>query len=137
MNVISSKMSFQDSCFSKMHEFSSGYKVPIFEVESYNGLNQIIGYAKYINSDATILYRGECKLHTTMRPSINHTIISQAARDRANSKLNSMINNALADEDFSRFIKLDRLERNSKYILESVLQHYGVATHCIDVVDNH
>lgn len=137
MNVMKCTMNFQDCSFYKEHEFSTGNKVPVFSVESYNGLNQIIGYAKYINSDATILYRGECKLHSSLRPSINHTITSQAARDKANTRLNLLISNALSDKEFSSFIKLDNSTSNSRYILESVLQHYGISTHCIDVVDNH
>lgn len=83
MKIIPSSMAFQDSKLNKIHTYSEGNSVPIFDVCSFNGLNQIIGYAKYINPDKKILYRGECRLHNSMRPSINHTISSQNARDKA------------------------------------------------------
>lgn len=47
MKIIQSTISFQDSQFKKIHTFSEGYSVPIFDVFSFNGLNQVIGYAKY------------------------------------------------------------------------------------------
>lgn len=137
MKIIQSTMTFQDSLFNKIHTFSEGYSVPIFNVFSFNGLNQIIGYAKYINPDKKILYRGECRLHDSMRPSINHTISSQRARDKANSRINKMITDALSDDIFSRYIRLSKTNVQDRFILESVLQHYGISTHCIDVVDNH
>ena len=137
MKKIESTMIFQDSLFNRVHTFSKGYKVPIFDVFSFNGLNQVIGYAKYINQDKKILYRGECRLHDSMRPSINHTISSQRARDNANGRINKMIEAALSDKMFSRYIRLSESNVRNKYIMESVLQHYGISTHCIDVVDNH
>lgn len=137
MKVIQATMTFQDSLFNRLHNFSEGYSVPIFDVFSFNGLNQVIGYAKYINPDKKILYRGECKLHDSMRPSINHTISSQRARDKANRRINKMITDALLDDIFSRYIRLSKTNAQDRFILESVLQHYGISTHCIDVVDNH
>ena len=137
MKTIPSTMRFQDSLFNRIHTFSEGYDIPIFDIFSFNGLNQIIGYAKYINPDKKILYRGECKLHNSMRPSINHTISSQRARDKANSRINKIITDALSDDIFSRYIRLNKTNTQDKIILESVLQHYGISTHCIDVVDNH
>lgn len=137
MKIIQSTMTFQDSVFNKIHTFSEGYSVPIFDVFSFNGLNQVIGYAKYINPDKKILYRGECRLHDSMRPSINHNISSQRARDKANSRINKMITDALSDDIFSKYIRLSKTNNQDRFILESVLQHYGISTHCIDVVDNH
>ncbi|WP_313525534.1 FRG domain-containing protein [Anaerotignum sp.] len=137
MEVFSKGMKFQDSSFYKIHKYNSGWEVPIYNIGSYNGLNQAIGYAKYINSESSIFYRGECRLNLTMQPSIFRGIISQCTRDNAKSRLNKMIKNALEDEKFSRFIKLDRTSFGSEHIMESVLQHYGIATRCIDVVDNH
>lgn len=137
MKIIPSSMAFQDSKLNKIHTYSEGNSVPIFDVCSFNGLNQIIGYAKYINPDKKILYRGECRLHNSMRPSINHTISSQNARDKANNRINKMITDALSDDAFSKYIRLSKTNDQDRFILESVLQHYGIATHCIDVVDNH
>lgn len=137
MKKISNRMSFLDCTFYKEHIFLTGDSVPVFNVYSYNGLNQIIGYAKYINPNNKILYRGECKIHNSMRPSINHTITSQRARDKANSKINKIIEKAFSDVKFCQFSKLNGTRTTDKYVMESVLQHYGIDTHCIDVVDNH
>lgn len=137
MKKISDKISFLDCEFYKEHVFSTGSGVPVYNVYSYNGLNQIIGYAKYINPDNKILYRGECKIHNSMRPSINHGITSQRARDKANSRINKIIEEALKDEKFSQFSKLNGARIEDKYVMESVMRHYGISTHCVDVVDNH
>lgn len=136
--VIRQSINFLDGSFYKIHSFSSGHQVPIYNVSTYHGLNQLIGYVKFINSDyGAVFYRGECKLHDTLLPSIYHAISSQSARDNANTCLNKIISNAITDDRFSNFIKVDCSKRESKLVVESTLQHYGVPTHCVDVVDNH
>lgn len=49
------------------YNFSCGHTVPIYEVSSVHSLNQLIGYAKFINkSFGDVYYRGECKLHDSL-----------------------------------------------------------------------
>lgn len=123
MKKISNEMSFWDCTFYKEHKFLIGCSVPIFNVYSYNGLKLIIGYAKYINPNNKILYRGECKIYSSMRPSINHTITSQRTRDKANSKINRIIEIALNDEKVCKICKsiIKRLFLLSEELLAEAL----------------
>ena len=137
MKKIPDTMHFQGCEFYKNHIFEEGSIVPVYNVHNFNGLNQIVGYSKFINPEKKILYRGECKLHNSMRPSINHTIKSQVARDKANKRINNIIDRALTDERFCQFSKLSPECPVDKYVIEAIMQHYGINTHCIDAVDNH
>lgn len=120
-----------------MHEYNSGHKVPIFLVENYYALNKILGYAKYINGDyGTILYRGECSLHNTMLPSIHRGIKSKRAHYNANFKLNDLEKHILSDKKIAKVLVAEN-QPCRELVIEGLLQHYGIKTHFIDVVDNH
>ena len=118
------------------HAFKCGNNVPIYEVSSVHALNQIIGYAKFINqSYGDVYYRGECKLHDSLIPSL--------FRGRANTstiaaQLNSLIKLILTDKNMTKQLKLDKHDYTSSSLkVEGVLQHYGIKTRFLDVVDNH
>ncbi len=120
-----------------MHEYNSGHKVPIYLIDNYYALNKVLGYAKYINGDyGTILYRGECSLHNTMLPSIHRGIKSRRAYHNANFKLNDLERRILDDRKFAKVLVADN-QPYHKLIVEGLLQHYGIKTHFVDVVDNH
>ena len=54
------------------HCFKNGHEVNIFEVSDYCALNQLIGYAKFLNTDyGDVYYRGEVELHDTLLPSVS------------------------------------------------------------------
>ena len=119
-----------------IHKFSSHHEVPVFEVSDYRALNQLIGYAKFLNTEyGDVYYRGEVHLHQTLLPSIarypNYSRFEEA--------LNTAIRNAISDEKFSGTAKLSGFKgkRNPALIVEALLQHYGYSTHFIDLVDNH
>lgn len=116
--------------------FEAGHEVPIFDIFDYRALNQLIGYAKFLNTDyGDVYYRGEVRLHASLLPSIcrqhNPTGFEQA--------LNSVIKKTINDDDFSKTAKLSsfKKEKNAKMIVEALLQHYGYSTHFVDLVDNH
>lgn len=119
------------------HIFESGHKVPVYEVDNIYALNQIIGYAKFINSDyGTVYYRGECHLHSSLCPSIFHG--AGAGYDKLAQELNSMIAKTLTDNHLRKTFKLEKLKvKTAELIVESTLQHYGIPTRFVDVVDNH
>lgn len=120
-----------------MHEYDSGHKVPIYLVNNYYALNKILGYAKYINGDyGTILYRGECSLHNTMLPSIHRGKKSKRTCHNANYNLNELKRHILSDKKFVKVLVADN-QPYRELIIEGLLQHYGIKTHFIDVVDNH
>lgn len=118
------------------HQFKSGNEVNIFDVNDYRALNQLIGYAKFINTDyGDVFYRGETSLHDTLLPSIER----KPSMVKYEDELSKVINNANNDEKFIKFAKLSdfRKKKTSTMVTEAILQHYGYATHFIDVVDNH
>lgn len=117
------------------HTFRSGHKVSIFEAETYHGLTQLLGKAKFVNREyGVVMYRGECKLHDNVLPSLfrGRSNVAGAVAD-----LNTIKNRITKDSKLSNFIKLSNDPRNSNEQLEGLLQHYGVRTRYIDVVDNH
>jgi len=122
--------------FCNRYEYKCGHSVPIYEVENVHALNQLIGYAKFINhSYGDVYYRGECKLHDSLLPSLfrgytNTSIIA--------GQLNNLIKKILNDEHMKNEIKIDLSDRTSAALkVEGILQHYGIKTRFIDVVDNH
>lgn len=135
--IISPNTQIADTNLVSIHTYSSGHSVPIFLVNNYYALNKMLGYAKYINGDfGTILYRGECFLHNTMIPSIHRGVISQKACHKADTRLNNIIKYCLEDKSFVKTIMTEN-QTYPRLVLEGLLQHYGVRTHFIDVVDNH
>lgn len=119
-----------------IHHFGDGTEALIFDVGNPNALNQIIGYAKFINADyGNVYYRGETELHSSVLPSIAR----EAGHQKYEESLNRVIAAAIADEQFTNCAKLSNLSNSkaSKLIAEAMLQHYGFSTHFVDVVDNH
>ncbi len=118
------------------HRFLNGHEVAMFEVSDYRALNQLIGYAKFINKDyGDVYYRGEVSLHDTLLPSISR----KTGVNKNEQILNTVIANALNDPKFSNSAKLSGFKgkHNPHLVAEAMLQHYGYSTHFIDVVDNH
>ena len=119
-----------------IHHFDDGTEALIFDVGNPNALNQIIGYAKFINADyGNVYYRGETELHSSVLPSIAR----EAGHQKYEESLNRVIAAAIADEQFTNCAKLSNLSNSkaSKLSAEAMLQHYGFSTHFVDVVDNH
>lgn len=119
--------------FLQMYKFACGREVPMFHVETLYALNQIIGHAKFINKEyGQVLYRGECKLHPTLIPSL---LRGTKKCDANVSKLNTIMNKVLANGDLTNVLNMQKA--SEKDVIEGVLQHYGAYTRYIDVVDNH
>lgn len=69
--TLNNRLRIKDTAFVREFKFNNGHSVPMFEVLSMHGLNQIIGCAKFNNKDAAnVYYRGECKIHDSLIPSI-------------------------------------------------------------------
>ena len=118
--------------------FNCGNKVPIFEIDNYHGLNQLLGHAKFNNRNyGNVYYRGECHLHKTLIPSLYRKIknISKAAK-----KLNDLVKLIEADPLLNNEFKLKNTIdsiKEDKAKVEGALQHYGIPTGFVDIVDNH
>lgn len=103
-----------------------GKEIPIYTIESINQLNQFIGFGKYINCNThNVFIRGQIDLY-------NGEIIPSLYRNKnkilqTTQKFNERLNATL---------KLNFFKQFPKPILEATLQHYGIRTPQIDVVDN-
>ena len=138
-------------------------QVPIFNVYNMHGLNAIIGYVMLKNSSVgKVLYRGQAKLYcgddgsyNDLLPSICHIRPSEdenkkEAKKRWNKEIHEK--NKLLDIHIAAIINdtdlLKQIAYNFDYtdadnraeieiVIESLLQHYGSGTRCMDFVDNH
>lgn len=119
-----------------------GNTIPVYDVTSIHGLNQIIGYVKHTNANnGTVLYRGQAHLHEKLIPSILHGNPSPAEIVDRSKKLQDTINSIVTDEKMQTLLHFDdsTVERSfyKQHVTESMLQHYGFRTRFQDFVDNH
>ena len=108
-------------------EMKCGNCVPVYTISSINDLNQFIGYGKYINCKSYNVYlRGQTSLYDgAMIPSLYR---HECSKDLTTSKFYERINKILQDN--KSFVKFP------KPIFEATVQHYGIKTPQIDIVDN-
>lgn len=134
-SVMASTLSVSGSKYCGNHKFENGHQVPIYEVTTVHALNQLIGYAKFMNrSFGDVYYRGECKLHNSLFPSLFRGKTSTSAA----CGLNQLITKISNDDKMKNQLKFDAKDSQStKNTIEGMLQHYGIKTRFIDVVDNH
>nr|WP_275253676.1 FRG domain-containing protein [Achromobacter xylosoxidans] len=103
----------------------------VYHVHDPHALVQAAGYLKHIhgcNGGEHIFFRGESKLYGTLSPTLYRGISSSAAQSRRTNLLKSAIDSARKTNGI--FANLDK----SAY--EPLLQHYGLKTSWLDVVDN-
>lgn len=133
IKILKKNLRIQDSVYCGEHEFKCGHKVPVFEVTTVHSLNQIIGHAKFNNSDyGMVYYRGECHLHDNLTPSLFRKAKRYASLQK---QLKDLITDLKTDPKFSTTINCCGLHEDEK--IEGLLQHYGVPTKFVDIVDNH
>ena len=103
-----------------------GHVVPVYLIENIYDLTQFVGYAKYANrKDSRVYFRGQTKFH-------DGKMVPSLFRDSKNpirtlEKFNHRINQILEIKSFNK---------SNKYVLVGTLQHYGIKSPQIDVVDN-
>ena len=128
--------------------FKIGHTVPLYEVSSVAALNQLIGYAKYINKDyGNVYYRGVKGLFDSISPSIMRNRQSGEAYD-----LKQLLTNVSNHQYLRKTLKLIKtirpineddhvynalVTRTNRNVIEAMLQHYAGYTRFIDVVNNH
>jgi len=135
--IISEKMHLTGAKYVEMYTFKCGSTVPIYELTSYHALNQLIGYAKFINKDYGNVYcRGEAHLHNSLYPSLYREFTNSISK--AGESINTILNSFMKDSQMKNELKLEKMDpRSANYIIEGMLQHYGVSTRFVDIVDNH
>ena len=110
-------------------------KIPIYHACSTHAFNRVVGYARFINaSSGTVLYRGQTKPYSSLLPS--------GARATGDAVSDNLLADILADKGLMEFFHLNRKEilgwhQYQSLMVESILQHYGAKTYCMDFVDNH
>ncbi|MGP8214717.1 MAG: FRG domain-containing protein [Bacteroidia bacterium] len=112
-----------------IHTFHTGLSLPVFEIASYHTLIQFIGYAKYLNRTLGNVYlRGQHNLYNNLIPTIFRNISTTGGFHNRNKHIGEFVNECA---DHMQFInELDDIVR------EPILQHYGIRTRWIDLVDN-
>lgn len=125
-----------DTLYVGERQFLNGIRVPIFEVSSVHAMNRLIGYAKYINRDeCDILYRGEDEDYPSLIPSIYR---GKNRTYNANLNLVKLMRKIQGDKYLQKSLNLDNeISQRNECLIEGVLQHYGIKTRYVDVVDNH
>ncbi len=103
-----------------------GNEIPIYTIDTINDLIQYIGYGKYINCKTEkVFIRGQVDIY-------NGTLIPSIYRQSTNSENTTCSYNKMINE----IIKLKSFKKFNKSVLSATLQHYGIKTPQIDVVDN-
>lgn len=103
----------------------------VLHVENPQTLIQSAGYLKYVrakHSVKSVFYRGQHSLYPTITPSLYRGNPGQKARGNRDSTLNRRLNQINKEEHILRAVP--------KYVREPLLQHYGLRTRWLDVVDN-
>ena len=124
-----------------IHTDDGTIKVPIYEINSFHSLTQFVGYAKYKNREFGNVYlRGQSSLYekqkiitcegetlyvTSLKPSCFRSCTKIKARIET---LTAEIKKLLHD--------CNTLSNKNKDYLFPLLQHYGIKTYWLDVVDN-
>ena len=105
----------------------SGKTVNVYTIKSVHDLTQFIGFGKYINNQNYNVYlRGQTELYSgALIPSLYR---ERTRLDTITLKYNKRINEMKSNvKSFSQY---------DKVVLEPLLQHYGIKTPYIDLVDN-
>lgn len=116
--------------------------VPVYDVFTMHGFNAIVGCVKHNNAEyGTVLYRGQTNLHEKLIPSILHGNPSDEEIESRQNTVNTCIDKILNDKLMQTTLHfgkdLDDRINYKRIVIEAMLQHYGVRTHCQDFVDNH
>lgn len=104
-----------------------GKKINVYTIETVHDLTQFIGFGKYINNHSGNVYmRGQTSLYEgAMIPSLYR---GRDRVDRITAKYNENMNKIISG------IRI--FEQYDRSIFEPLVQHYGIKTPYIDLVDN-
>ena len=101
----------------------------VLHVNNGHALTRASGYLKFLRKRTrNVLFRGQDKLHGTLEPGLYRRVKQQATMNKRNALLNTYISMSVENEAF--------IDETPTYSYEPLLQHYGVRTKWLDVVDN-
>lgn len=105
-------------------------KFQCFDVETPHALSQIAGYAKYrLANDGAVYFRGQAREHGEMRPGLFRKVATSATADSRTRQLQDYIKQQVSSNNIF-------INNTPDYAYEPILQHYGLKTRWIDLVDN-
>lgn len=131
---LKSNLSIPGTKFDHLHTFDCGNTVAVYDVTKMYGLNQIIGHAKFNNKEyGEVLYRGETKLHSGLIPSLFRKCTGTTRWDQ----VSPLVNKILQSEEIKFAMNAGVDHKMARHKVEGMLQHYGIQTRFIDLVDNH
>lgn len=104
----------------------------VYHVETPQLFVQAAGYLKHIHGKAgpkTVLYRGQGQLHGgSLKPSLYRNATSFRGLSKFNEELNAFLGSIKTDGKVMRHV--------DEHVREPLMQHYGIRTRWLDVVDN-
>ena len=102
----------------------------IFEISSIHAFTQVIGYIKFkLGDHFNVMYRGQHQNFHSLKPSIFRAGSSARSISVKNEYINGYLVLAKKENIF--------IDGTPEYAFEPLLQHYGLNTRWIDLVDNH
>jgi len=123
------KMNFDIDDAAHDEALSKKYGVPVVEAKSFHRLNQIVGYAKYTNGrSGNIYFRGQSEIYKSCFPSLLRQAQKNGALHQRSGKLTKFLDSVREQIPLAQ--KIDEV------FLEPLMQHYGINTRWIDLVDN-
>lgn len=101
--------------------------IKVYNIETVHDLTQFIGFGKYMNNQScNVFLRGQTDLYNgDLVPSLYR---GRTKLDTITAKYNQRMNKLKAD--------IDSFSQYDRCVLEPLLQHYGVKTTYLDLVDN-
>lgn len=121
-----SRISIRDS----QHITDDKSGIDVLHVFDPHALVQAAGYMKYINGSSayeSIYFRGQTNLYPSLSPALFRGCSGHLTQARRTHKLNAAIEQICNCKIFNTF---------SNLTFEPLLQHYGLRTSWIDLVDN-
>lgn len=101
----------------------------VLHVNNGHALTKASGYLKFLRSRSrSVLFRGQGQIYDGLTPSLYRKVKQQDTMHRRDALLKKYIKDSVALEAF--------IPTTPEYAHEPLLQHYGVRTKWLDVVDN-
>ena len=129
------KINFDADDAAHDEEMSKELGLPVIEAKSFHRLNQIVGYAKHINGqDGNIYFRGQSDIYGNCLPGLLRSKQNTGAHQRSGGSHRRI-------EKLSAFIKSAKtqvplISKVNDVFVEPLMQHYGINTRWLDLVDN-
>jgi hypothetical protein len=105
--------------------------VQVLHVQSPHLLLQVAGYLKHVESKTkpiSVLFRGQAKMYASLMPGLYRGVSTNTAKASRDHKLKTYLNEIEVGQAVLRAV--------DPRVREGLLQHYGIRTRYLDVVDN-